>query len=66
VEVDFKETLKEVVERDQNDMSRFLSPLKRADDAIPIDSTCRSVDEIVGEMCRIVAEKRRWGETDYR
>ncbi|MBM4278888.1 MAG: (d)CMP kinase [Deltaproteobacteria bacterium] len=66
VEVDFKETLKEVVERDQNDMNRSLSPLRRADDAIRIDSTCRSVDEIVEEMCRIVAEKRRWGETDYR
>lgn len=66
VEVDFKETLKGVVERDQNDMTRSLSPLKKADDAIFVDSTCRSVDEIVGEMCRIVAEKRRWGETDYR
>lgn len=66
VEVDFKKTLKEVVERDQNDMSRFLSPLKRAKDAIFIDSTCRSVEEIVEEMCRIAAEKRRWSETDYR
>ncbi len=66
VEVDFKKTLKEVRERDQNDMSRPLSPLKRADDAILIDSTCRSVEEVVEEMCRIAAEKRRWSETDYR
>jgi len=66
MEVDFKKTLKEVVERDQNDMSRSLSPLKRAEDAIFIDSTCRSVEEIVNEMCRIATEKRRWSETDYR
>jgi cytidylate kinase len=66
VEVDFKKTLKEVVERDQNDMSRSLSPLKRAEDAIFIDSTCRSVEEVVSEMCRIATEKRRWSETDYR
>jgi cytidylate kinase len=66
VEVDFKKTLKEVIERDRNDMSRSLSPLKRANDAIFIDSTCRSVEEIVEEMCRIAAEKRRWSETDYR
>jgi cytidylate kinase len=66
MEVDFKKTLKEVVERDQNDMSRSLSPLKKAEDAIFIDSTCRSVEEIVGEMQRIAAEKRRWSETDYR
>jgi cytidylate kinase len=66
VEVDFKKTLKEVVERDQNDMRRSLSPLKKAEDAIFIDSTCRSIEEIVGEMCRIAIEKRRWSETDYR
>ncbi len=66
MEVDFKKTLRDVLQRDQNDMSRPLSPLKRAEDAILIDSTCRSVDEVVGEMCRIIDEQRRWGETDYR
>lgn len=66
VEVDFKETLQEVVERDRNDMNRSLSPLKRADDAILINSTCSSVEEVVGEMYRVVIEKRRWGEVDYR
>lgn len=66
VSVDFKETLRGVIERDRNDMSRSISPLKKAEDAILIDSTCRSVEEVVGEMARIVDEKRRWGETDYR
>jgi cytidylate kinase len=66
MEVDFNKTLKEVIERDKNDMSRSLSPLKRAEDAILIDSTCRSVDEIVAEIGRMVDEKRRWGETDHR
>jgi cytidylate kinase len=66
VKADFKETLKEVVERDRSDMNRPLSPLKRADDAILIDSSCRSVEEVVREMCRIADEKRRWSETDYR
>lgn len=65
VEVDFKKTLQEVIERDQNDMNRALSPLKRAEDAIFIDSTCRSVEEVVNEMCRRIDEKRRWLETDY-
>ena len=66
IEVDFTKTLKEVVERDQNDMSRALSPLKKAEDAILIDSTCRSVEEVVGEMYRIIVEKRRYREVDYR
>ncbi len=58
LEVDLNQTVKEIIERDRNDMSRSLSPLKRAEDAIFIDSTHRSVDEIVGEMHRLVEEKR--------
>ncbi len=63
--VDFEETLREVIERDQNDMSRRHSPLKRAEDAVLIDSTSRSVDEVVGEMVRLVQEKRRSVETGH-
>ena len=66
VEVDFKETLKGVIERDRNDMNRSLSPLRKADDAILINSTCRSVEEVVGEMVRSAVKKRRRDETDYR
>lgn len=59
IPVEFQKTLQEVIERDQNDMNRSLSPLKRAEDAILIDSTHRSVDEIVNEMCRIIDGKRK-------
>jgi cytidylate kinase len=57
VEVDFKETLEEVMQRDHNDMHRVHSPLQKAGDAVLIDSTHRSVEEVVEEMVRIV-EKR--------
>jgi cytidylate kinase len=57
VEVDFKETLEEVMRRDHNDMHRVHSPLKKADDAVLIDSTHRSVGEIVEEMVRIVKKR---------
>ena len=57
VEVDFKETLEEVMQRDHNDMHRIHSPLQKAGDAVLIDSTHRSVEEVVEEMVRIV-EKR--------
>ncbi|MGZ3568848.1 MAG: (d)CMP kinase, partial [Thermodesulfobacteriota bacterium] len=53
IKVDLKQTEEELVQRDQNDMHRIHSPLKRANDAIYIDSTHRSVDEIVEEMTRI-------------
>jgi len=57
VEVDFKEILDEVMQRDHNDMHRVHSPLKKADDAVLIDSTHRSVEEVVEEMVCIVKEK---------
>ena len=52
--VDFKKTLEEVIQRDQNDMNRSLSPLRKAEDAILIDSTRRSAEEVVEEMVRLV------------
>ncbi len=57
VEVDLNETLKEVIERDRNDMSRDISPLKKAEDAIEIDSTHLSIEEVVEEMYRLISEK---------
>jgi cytidylate kinase len=57
VKVDFKETEEELVQRDHNDMHRIHSPLKKADDALCIDSTHRSVEEVVEEMVRMVKAK---------
>lgn len=59
VGVDFKETQKELLERDHQDMHRDHSPLRKAEDAIWIDSTFRSVEEVVEEMMRIIEQKRR-------
>jgi cytidylate kinase len=57
VKVDLQETQKELLQRDHNDMHRSHSPLKKADDALFIDTTHRSVEEIVEEMVRIVRAK---------
>jgi cytidylate kinase len=59
MEVDFKGTLEEVMQRDHNDMHRTHSPLKKAEDALLIDSTHRSVEEVVVEMIRIVEERAK-------
>lgn len=58
MKVNFKETLEEVMRRDHNDMSRDLSPLRKADDALLIDTTERSVEEIVEEMVSFI--KKVW------
>jgi cytidylate kinase len=54
IKMDFKETQEELLQRDHNDMHRAHSPLKRAEDAVLIDSTHRSVEEVVEEMVRLV------------
>ena len=57
MKVSFEETLKEVVERDRNDMNRTLSPLRRAEDAVLIDSSHRSAEDVIEEMVRLVKER---------
>ena len=44
------EVLDQMVERDRRDSARELAPLKRADDAIEIDSTKLSIDAVVAAM----------------
>ena len=47
---------KEMDERDQNDTSREHSPLKKADDAIIVDTTGMSVDQVVENLADKVKE----------
>jgi len=44
------EVLAQLIERDRRDSGRELAPLKRADDAIEIDSTKLSIDAVVAAM----------------
>jgi len=59
IEADLEGTLEEMIQRDHNDMWRALAPLKKADDAILIDSTDKSAEEVVEEMARMVNERVR-------
>jgi cytidylate kinase len=57
-EMDYLTVLDELRERDFKDSTRITAPLKAADDAIRIKSDGRAVDEIVGQIERLVRE--RW------
>jgi cytidylate kinase len=46
------ETLSDLVERDRRDSTRADSPLKVADDALVIDSTGKSIEEVFAEMMK--------------
>lgn len=52
------EMIKEdIIRRDQMDMNRSEAPLKKAEDAIEIDSTSLSIDEVVQQILSIVQER---------
>ncbi len=54
---DLDEIKKEVAARDEADMTREISPLKKADDAIEIDTSDMTIDEVVAHIMNLVEEK---------
>ncbi len=48
--VEYDATLAEVIERDRRDTERATAPLRRADDALLVDSSDRSIDDVVADM----------------
>ena len=54
---DFEEIKKMILERDYNDMHRAHSPLKRAADAVSLDSTGMGIDAVLHAILDIVAER---------
>lgn len=53
----FEELVAEIEERDRNDSTREHSPLKKAEDAVEIDSTGKSIDEIVVMIMDMVRKR---------
>ena len=54
---DFEEVKKQVVERDKGDMERKVAPLKKASDAIEVDTTNMNVEQVVDFLYAIVQER---------
>ena len=55
--VSFEETFADMTERDARDSTRADSPLQTADDAIIVDSTGLTIDEVFQQMMTAVQEK---------
>jgi cytidylate kinase len=58
---DARAVLVEQQERDQRDMQRDLSPLHPAPDAVPIDTTGLSLQEVVAQVKTLIVEARSMG-----
>jgi len=50
----YSQVLEEITARDQSDMTRALNPLLKADDAILLDTTNLSIEEVTEEIIKIV------------
>ena len=47
IECDFKQIEKDIIARDEQDMNREIAPLKQAEDAVLIDSSDMSIEQVV-------------------
>jgi cytidylate kinase len=59
LEVDTETAQHDIAARDTQDSSRALAPLRRAPDAIDVDSTGLSVEQVVAVMAETVERRRR-------
>ena len=49
---DLAEISRDIRERDERDMTREIAPLKKAEDAVLVDSSDMTIKEVVDEICR--------------
>jgi len=59
VEVDTETARADIAARDAQDSSRALAPLRRASDAIEVDTTGLSVEQVVSLLAEMVERRRR-------
>jgi len=55
-EVDFEELLKQTLKRDRDDQERTLAPLKKAEDAVIIDTTCLNIQAVCAKILQIMQD----------
>ena len=55
--VDFEALKREIAARDEQDSTRALAPLKKADDAILIDTSDMTIDQVLDTLKRKMQEK---------
>jgi len=54
---DLEQIRKDIIERDERDMNREISPLKQAEDAVLVDSSEMGIDDVVNAILNVYKEK---------
>ncbi|MCI6499204.1 MAG: (d)CMP kinase [Lachnospiraceae bacterium] len=57
VECSLEDIEKDIKERDYRDMHRDIAPLRKADDAVEVDTSSMTIDEVVMKIKDIIKEK---------
>ena len=57
--VDYEETLREIEERDKRDSERDLAPLRKAEDAVMMDSSNATADDVATKVLSHIRNKLR-------
>lgn len=59
VDCDLDQIEKDIIERDEQDMNRTIAPLKQAEDAVLLDSSDLSIDEVVDRIMELAERAGR-------
>jgi cytidylate kinase len=57
-EVDLQEIQKDIAERDRKDSTRHASPLRKVDDAVEVDTTGLTIEQVVEKITNIYKERK--------
>jgi cytidylate kinase len=57
VKANYEELLHDIAERDRKDSEREIAPLRKADDAVLVDTTGLDIDEVVARIVALYEEK---------
>lgn len=59
IECSYEEVLNQMKKRDENDMNKEFGALKKADDAIYIDATNMTINEVTSKIKKIIKDKQK-------
>lgn len=57
IECSLSQIEKDIIARDEQDMNREVSPLRQAEDAVLVDASDMTIEEVVAELIRLYKEK---------
>lgn len=57
IECSLEKVEREVIERDERDMNRAIAPLKQAEDAVRVDTSAMTIEEVVTHLKSLILQK---------